>query len=283
MSVRLMSWNIQWCRGADGRVQLSRTLAEICAAEADVVCLQEVAQNFPGLADNNRDDQVALIARAMPGYSAHFAAASDLPEAQGGRSTYGNMLLSRLPVGQVFRHSLPWPADTSVPSMQRVCLEAVIELPGAPLRLLTTHLEYYAVAQRMAQVAALRRILAEGHALSYRPPAAKDSNPAFAPPARGREAILCGDFNFQPASAEYRRLLRRFPDTTPALRDAWRVCHGRSAHAHTVGLHGAEWPDFPYCCDFAFVTPAIAARLTRCEVRADTAASDHQPLIIEWH
>jgi endonuclease/exonuclease/phosphatase family metal-dependent hydrolase len=30
-----------------------------------------------------------------------------MPDGQGGRSLFGNLTLSRLPVGQVFRHSLP--------------------------------------------------------------------------------------------------------------------------------------------------------------------------------
>ena len=50
--MRLLTWNIQWGRGADGRVDLARTVAAIRAAgEVDVICLQEVACNFPGLGD----------------------------------------------------------------------------------------------------------------------------------------------------------------------------------------------------------------------------------------
>ncbi|HQV09649.1 MAG TPA: endonuclease, partial [Thauera sp.] len=49
--MRLLTWNIQWGRGADGRVDLARTVAAIRAAgDFDVICLQEVACNFPGLA-----------------------------------------------------------------------------------------------------------------------------------------------------------------------------------------------------------------------------------------
>ena len=39
--MRLLTWNIQWGRGADGRVDLARTVAAIRAAgEFDVICLQ---------------------------------------------------------------------------------------------------------------------------------------------------------------------------------------------------------------------------------------------------
>ena len=58
--MRLLTWNIQWGRGADGRVDLARTVAAIRAAgEVDVICLQEVACNFPGLAGGVREDEPA--------------------------------------------------------------------------------------------------------------------------------------------------------------------------------------------------------------------------------
>lgn len=281
--MRLLSWNIQWGRGADGRVDLARTAADARrACDADLVCLQEVAVNFPTLAGSRGEDQVALLAAAYPEHRAIYGVATDLPDGQGGRSRFGNLVLSRLPVLQVFRHALPWPADATVPSMQRACLEVVVAAPDGPLRVLTTHLEYYSAAQRRAQVRALRHIHAEGSAQALTPPARKDANPAFAAAPRGLSAVVCGDFNFTPDCPEHRQLVRAFAGSTPRLADAWRARQGRRRHPDTVGLHGAEWPDFPYCCDFAFVTPDIARRLLRVEVATETAASDHQPLMVEW-
>ncbi len=280
--MRLVTWNIQWGRGADGRVDLSRTAADLLTIDADLICLQEVAVNFPTLAGNDASDQRALIAAAFPRYQAFFATATDLPAAAGGRSLFGNMLLSRLPVLQVFRHALPWPAEAALPSMQRVCLEAVVEEAVGPLRVMTTHLEYYSQRQRLAQVGALRRIYAEGLAQAMAPAAAKEGNPAFAAFPRGNSALLCGDFNFKPDSPEYRSLRRASRRVTQPLRDAWVTHYPGRAHAHTVGLHGAEWPDSPYCCDFVFASANFAPRLIAVEVASRTAASDHQPVIVEW-
>ena len=39
------------------------------------------------------------------------------------------MILSRLPVAQVLRVQLPWPADPAVRSMPRMLLEAVVQAP----------------------------------------------------------------------------------------------------------------------------------------------------------
>src|SRR3977135_1472546 len=49
--VKLITWNIQWCRGCDGRVdpaRIARVASEM--ADFDVLCLQEVASNYPDLA-----------------------------------------------------------------------------------------------------------------------------------------------------------------------------------------------------------------------------------------
>ena len=281
--IRLLSWNIQWGRGADGRVDLARTRAAIRAAgPLDLICLQEVASNFPGLAGGAREDEPAFFAEACADFEPVFGAGMDVPDGDGGRARFGNLLLSRLPVGQVFRHLLPSPADPACPAMQRVCVEAVVEAPWGPLRVMSTHLEYYSARQRRAQVEALRALQAQAADLARLPAAGKESNPAFAARPRPASAVLCGDFNCEPGSAEYLALQRPLPASElapdaerPHWVDAWAVAHGARAHAPSVGLHGAEWPDRSYCCDFFFVTADLAPRVCAVEVLADTAASDH--------
>lgn len=279
--MRIVSWNIQWGRGADGRVDLARTVAVLREAAADVICLQEVASNFPGLPGGAREDAPALLAEAFPGFEAVYGAALDVPDGEGGRARFGNLLLSRLPLGQAFRHLLPFPADPAVPGMPRVCVEAVVSAPWGGLRILTTHLEYYSAPQRAAQVAALCALQEEAAGHARMTPPGKESNPTFAARPRPASAVVCGDFNCEPGSAEYLRMFQVPAAGTPSWRDAWRVLHPDAAHAPTVGLHGAEWPDRAYCCDFAFVTEDIAARVRSLQVLAGTAASDHQPIVLE--
>src|SRR6266850_1227332 len=64
------------------------------------------------------------------------------------------------------RRRKPWPADSSVPSMQRSAVEVALDTRSGPLRVTTTHLEYYSAKLRAAQVEALRelQIEAAGHA-----------------------------------------------------------------------------------------------------------------------
>jgi endonuclease/exonuclease/phosphatase family metal-dependent hydrolase len=222
-----------------------------------------------------------VLAAAFPGYEAVYGVALDVPDGDGGRARFGNLLLSRLPVGQVFRHLLPYPADPTVPGMPRVCVEAVVAAPWGGLRVLTTHLEYYSAPQRAAQVAALRALQEEAAGHATAPSAGKESSPTFAARPRPASAVVCGDFNCEPASAEYQLMLHPLAPGVPAWRDTWRAVDEVATHRPTVGLHGAEWPDRSYCCDFAFVTEDIASRVRALHVVADTPASDHQPIVLE--
>src|SRR5688572_13750891 len=125
--MRLLSWNVQWCRGIDGRVDPKRIAAEVKRiADPDVVCLQEIAVNFPEMEGSSGENQVAELAQHLEGYETFFAPAVDLPGRKG-RRQFGNLILARLPVGRVLRHQLPWPATAEVRSMPRVAVEVVVK------------------------------------------------------------------------------------------------------------------------------------------------------------
>lgn len=281
--MKLLTWNIQWGRGMDGRVDLGRILAGIRAmAEFDVICLQEVAVNFPGLPGSHGDDEVAILSAGLPGYTVVYGPATDLPDGRGDRKQFGNVIFSRLPVGQVWRHLLPWPDDPGVPSMQRVLVEAVVTAGFGPVRVLTTHLEYYSRLQREAQVDAIRHLHREacGHALQPRM-GEGEAGGSFEVFERPAAAILCGDMNYPAEAAERARMLAPYDDGTPAWRDSWTVLNGALPHAPTVGIHEVAWVDRPCCFDFVFLTEDLAPRLRSHCVNAVTAASDHQPVWVE--
>ncbi len=117
--MKLTTWNVQWCRGIDQKVDLARIVAEAKRLhDFDVLCLQEIADNFPEprLGGSDGSDQFAQIAAALPGYTAVPGVAVDQPGEEGRRRRFGNMIVSRLPVRQVYRHLLPYPADPGVPA-----------------------------------------------------------------------------------------------------------------------------------------------------------------------
>ena len=158
--MKLITWNIQRGRGPGRLCSLDRVVADLARiADADILCLQEVSSGFTDLDGCDGSNQFVGLAQRLPGYTPVAGLATDvLDEDNGGRRLFGLMMFSRYPVLQVFRHALPWPADGSVMSMQRIALEATLATPHGVLRVVTTHLEYFSATQRTAQVERLRTL-----------------------------------------------------------------------------------------------------------------------------
>ncbi len=277
----LITWNIQWGCGCDGRVDLRRIVDTARGmADFDVLCLQEVARNFPELPGSGGEDQFRLLAELLPGYTAIEGIGTDVRAEIGARSQFGDMILTRLPVLQAFRHLLPWPADPEVPSMQRVAVETVLQAAWAPLRVTTTHLEYYSARQRAAQVERLRELQSEAAAHAQDAGHSRKEGGPFQNAARPTSSILTADFNFRPDDPLHARLQAPLGDNTPRYVDAWQVTHPGAPHTPTLGVFDREqWPE-PFACDFIFVTDDLTHRVREVRVNSDTDASDHQPVLL---
>jgi endonuclease/exonuclease/phosphatase family metal-dependent hydrolase len=273
--VRLLTWNVQWCRGIDGTVDPARIAREARRTDPDVICLQEVSVGFSDLPGTKGEDQVAALESELPGYALFFAAAVDIP-GPGGRNRFGNVLASRLPVGRVLRHALPWPA-TSAPSMPRIALEAVILAAEGPLRVTSTHLEYYSSRHRSAQIERLREL----HCDTNPEDSEGENEGPYRRQARPGSAIVCGDFNLPPDDPLHARFTEAFLTGAPKFVDAWQALNPGKPHPHTFRVHEREAGQSPYCCDYAFVSEDLAPRLRSIAVDGANRASDHQPLSIE--
>jgi endonuclease/exonuclease/phosphatase family metal-dependent hydrolase len=278
----LITWNIQYGKGTDGKTDFPRIVETLRRmGDADVICFQELGINFPELDGGVGADQPALLAELLPGHTPIFRPALDFGLPGGKRQSFGNMILSRLPVVQVLSHLLPRPAEAGIRSMQRQALEAVIEAPFGPLRVITTHLEFHSEMHRLAQVDAIRARHEEAAVLAATPGDGETAG-IYREVARPATGLICGDFNFEPGWYEYHRILSPFPVGVPALRDAWSVRNPGKPHAPTAGIYDADqWPKGPNCRDFVFVTTDLAPRLRRIAIDVKTDASDHQPVLVE--
>ena len=283
--MKLITWNVQWCRGVDQKVDPARVIADAKRiADFDVLCLQEIADNFadPLLGGSNGEDQFAVLASLLPGYTAVPGVAVDQLGPNGTRRRFGNMVLSRLPVLQAYRHLLPYPADHEVPSMPRIAVEAVVRADVGDVRVITTHLEYYSLRKRSAQVEALRAIYAEGHPYAANPRVGlADEGPYIAQP-RPAHTVITGDFNLEPDDPLHGRMEDAFDDGTPSLLDAWRVAHPGQPHDPTFRIYEKQEPGEPELhCDFIFVSEGLRTRVKRLWVDTATQVSDHQPVLLE--
>jgi endonuclease/exonuclease/phosphatase family metal-dependent hydrolase len=122
--IRLASYNIHRCIGADHRENPDRILTVLRDIDADVVALQEVVSH-PG----RETDFVVELTRAT---SSRVLIGTTLVRED---SHYGNVLLTRLPVESVRR------VDLSVPSHEpRGAIEATLRVGDLPLLVVATHL-----------------------------------------------------------------------------------------------------------------------------------------------
>jgi endonuclease/exonuclease/phosphatase family metal-dependent hydrolase len=277
--MKLITWNIQWARGTDDRVDPRRIVDHARAmADFDVLCLQEVADNFTDLDGNDATNQFALFAELLPGFTAIEGVGVDVDDGKGGRKRFGNLILTRYPVAQALRHLLPWEA-AETRNMPRVLVEAVAMTPLGPVRLMTTHLEYSSPLLRAAQVEGIRtahRMATDRHATPRVP-----GPHTYAPTPTTRSAILTGDFNMRPDDATLARLTEPFESDVPPLVDLWPALHGETPHPPSAFIADQTYGP-PGCLDFVLATPDLAERATTIVYDVETRASDHQPILVAF-
>jgi endonuclease/exonuclease/phosphatase family metal-dependent hydrolase len=279
--MRVVSWNIHWGCGRDGRIRIHAIIDVLRKLNPEVICLQEVAANHPELEGSATASQFRQLSGAFGGYHMIEHAPSEIYRNNLPRQ-FGNVLLSKYRITQAQRHMLPWPPDPdNLAGMPRGMIETVLDAPGGKLRVLTTHLEYYSPVQRLAQVRRIRELHAEAcqRAALYQPE--PELEPPFQLGFRPGTAVLCGDFNCAPDDEGYRKLLAPAAPGVLQLLDAWGVRHGDMPRAPTAGLHGYKWPDKPGCYDYFFVTEDLAPRVAELTVQSETSASDHQPIVLD--
>ena len=246
--IRLLTFNTHHAVGSDSKHDLARVAQVLAAADADVVCLQEVDRYF---GDRSEDvDQALLLSRALDMQLA-WGPAIDEPRGDGGPDReYGNALLSRLPILISDVHRLPGGGEP------RSALRTMLELDGGTLWVTNTHLSTGDPQRRAQQVAALAAL----HS---------DSMEA---------GVLVGDFNARPDAVELAALRGRFAD-------AWELAEDRDDQAgwwrfwqRDEGLtHPADSPHRRI--DQVWVSPDVTVREAR--VLDARGASDHLPLLVD--
>jgi endonuclease/exonuclease/phosphatase family metal-dependent hydrolase len=129
LTVRLVSWNVHKCTGGlDRRHDPARTAAVLAELDADVVLLQEVAQNGRWYGGTRQVD-VLGDALGMP-HRSYFVNVRFGPR----RGEYGNAILSRTPIAATENIDLTLPGRKS-----RSVLHAELRLPVAEGHTRTLH------------------------------------------------------------------------------------------------------------------------------------------------
>ncbi len=268
--MRLVTYNIHYGQGRDGRFDLDRIAAAVDGA--DVIALQEVERFWPR---SGYTDQVKRLAKLLPEHWWVYGPNIDLASPMGfpgedadRRRQFGNMILSRWPIASSRNVALPRGARAGR-TMQRGALEGIVDCPSGPLRIYSTHLDYRSAGTRALQLAALSSWIAATDPTDA--PWAGD-HPADAdgwlvgdePPIPQR-AVVMGDLNIAAGTAEYVRTL----SAMDGLVDAWPLA-GEVSDAESKRGAGR--------IDHVLVTAGLAGAVRRVWIDDAAVGSDHQPL-----
>jgi len=283
--MNIVTWNTQWCKGLDEVVSPERIISGARSlSDFDVLCLQEISVNYPALTGASPAHQPAEIQGLLPGYQVIFGAAIDeQPLGSPERQQFGNLIATRLPVLQIQKISLPSPVDPDniLPGMARIALVCTLQADWGPVRVVTTHLEYYSQTQRIAQAQALAQwhVQSNMQARYPSPVLPENANTPYQQKPNTLDTVICGDFNFIPDSPEY-GIVTRIQDENPLL-DAWVLAHPEQPHPPTFRLYDRTYGPEPVSCDFFFVSESLRNRVRKIHVDTLTQVSDHQPVSLE--
>jgi endonuclease/exonuclease/phosphatase family metal-dependent hydrolase len=282
--MKLVTYNIQYGIGRDGRFDLERIAGEV--EGADIVAVQEVTRNF---ARNGGVDMVDGLAAMLPGHFTAFGPAMDLDfgstDGEGRplnkRFQFGNMVLSRFPIIAARNHLLPRTLRFSRGNLQRAALEALVMAPSGPLRVYSVHIDHVSATERALQISHLRErafaYAAEGGAISGA------AEYGFPEPPRPSEFVMMGDFNMDRGSPEYRLMVGEQDDAARALGsdpvDIYSLGDGAPDGA-------ASWiddnnPANNRLIDYAFVERNLAGRVGKVRIDGEAKGSDHLPVWFE--
>ena len=285
--MQLLTYNIQYGLGKDGRFDIARIVEEITGA--DVIALQEVERYWSRSGDEAQPEE---IARLLGDYYWVYGAGVDLhlqspPGAGRGanlRRQFGNMLLSRSPILSSRNHLLPKYGSLGPMSLQRNALECVIDTAQGPVRFYSVHLSHLAAETRTPQVERLleihRNARFEGAAITGGGLKEEWTRDGMPPPMPDH-AVLLGDFNFEPDSLEYARIAGPVSPyggrvvNPQGFVDAWVESGHDAREGVTAEIHGR-----PVRLDYCFVSAGIRGLIRSVQIDAEASGSDHQPVRI---
>jgi endonuclease/exonuclease/phosphatase family metal-dependent hydrolase len=285
--LKIVTYNIQFGCGRNGKIDLDRIVEAV--HDADVIALQEVDRYWPR---SGEIDQVNMIVERFPSFDFAYGPGVDQaiigrvgPDGRPTRRQFGNLLISRSPIGYVRHHLLPKFASIGPLSIQRSALECVIQTDCGPIRFYNLHLTHLSAETRMPQARLLLRLHREAQMEGA--PVCGNANGGYwhdgvaeTPPPD--VAILLGDFNFQPDSREYVKMVGPLSPyggrvTHPlGFVDAWAIVNGEGSTGFTADVNGV-----PARLDYAFVSTSLRDRIRSCWVDRDADGSDHQPLWLD--
>lgn len=232
--LRVLCYNIHYGQGTDGRYDIPRLAKVIRESKPDLVALQEVDVGV------RRSSQIheARVLGQLTKMAVRFG-----PTQHYDGGLYGNAVLSRLPIEDVFIQPLPYSeSDSTRTTYPRGAIAVTVRLPNQhSIRFISTHFQHNVAEDRVAEANAICKYFAgENHMPS----------------------ILAGDMNAKPDSQPIAILEKHWlhtakapiAPTAPSVNPTSRI-------------------------DYIFYQPGTKLKLIESRVIDESLASDHRPVL----
>jgi endonuclease/exonuclease/phosphatase family metal-dependent hydrolase len=300
--MKIVTYNIQFGLGKDGRYDLERIASEVDGA--DIIALQEVERNWQRTGNGDQPEQIGrILDRYYWVYGPYFDVDASKPRPDGTinnvRRQFGNMILSKTPILSTRLFPLPKSALRQRHNMVVGVFEGVVKLQSdGALRIYNAHLGARSQHDRVKQISSIRdtvrRAPAEGGAWTGELAHSLWEHHGHilweedaSPPPMPKSFVLLGDFNLEAKDPEYDYLVG------PMDGDLGRI----SSHEEFVDTWVAAGHDenegATYCIepgpsdgesmriDYAFVDQTMEHRVLGARIDETAQGSDHQPYWIE--
>ncbi len=303
--MKLVAFNIRFGLGLDRRVDLGRIAESV--RDADIISLQEVERFWKR---SGMSDQPDILGRHMkefywvyfPAFDMHASEREDDGTVLNRRRQFGSMVLSRWPIRSSRLIVLPKLGTVDCFNMNTGAVECVIDTPSGSLRVYSVHLSALSSRERLMQIDRLlefhRNAQANGGAwtgdgthidpIETRHFAELDWSNGEAPPSMPQEAIVMGDFNSEPESDEYMRMVGEIDPCFGRIGhldgfvDSWTAADDRSGDRITwLPDPPNRSPGHGLTLDYCFVGPELGHKIKRAWVDSSAEGSDHRPYWVE--
>ena len=303
--MKIVTYNIRFGLGLDRRIDLARVAETV--RDADIIGLQEVERFWKR---SGVIDQPEILGRLLKGFYWVYFPAFDVDASERNpngviinrRRQFGPMLLSRWPIRSTRSIVFPKLGTIHEFNMDTGALECVIDAPSGPLRVYSIHLSAISSRNRLLQLDYLLQFHRNAHIsggawtgeyaaidrtkdkISYDQNWSNDEDL----PPMPTETIMMGDFNCEPDSEEYERMVGTID-----------LCHGQVGHLDSFidGWLAAKarldsrftWrpdpidnpPGRALRLDYCFVDPQLSQKIEKSWIDGDAKGSDHRPMWIK--
>lgn len=305
--MKLVSYNIRFGLGTDHQIDLARIADTVRGA--DIIGLQEVERFWKR---SGMTDQPEILGKHLKGFYWVYGPAFDMDaserQSDGGvvnrRRQFGTMVLSRWPILSSRLIVFPKLGTVTSFNMDTGGIECVIDAPQGPLRVYSIHLSATSPRDRLLQIDHLlawhRHARSSGGAWTggetldtmagYEGFIGFDWTDGQPKPPMPDQAIVKGDFNSEPESEEFQRMVGPFDpiygqvEHLDGFTDSWAAARERPGDDDGI----TWWPDPPgrspdrgLRLDYCFVDPHLGQNVKRAWVDDAANGSDHRPYWVE--